>query len=83
MTVPSSQQSALATDSKDPVFTPEEIAMKCHREEWDNEGGAARRPTHADTQAPAGSLARDLADILPPSIMANRKNGTLRCAYNG
>jgi hypothetical protein len=31
----------------------------------------------------AGSLARDLADILPPSIMANRKKGTLRCAYNG
>jgi len=30
----------------------------------------------------AGSLARDLADILPPSIMANRKKGTLRCADN-
>jgi hypothetical protein len=31
----------------------------------------------------AGSLARDLSDILPPPIMAKRKNGTLRCAYNG
>ena len=31
----------------------------------------------------AASLARDLADILPPSIMANRKRGTLRCAGNG
>jgi hypothetical protein len=25
----------------------------------------------------------DLADILPPPIMANRKSGTLRCAGNG
>jgi len=31
----------------------------------------------------AASLARDLADILPPSIMANRKRGTLRCTGNG
>jgi hypothetical protein len=31
----------------------------------------------------AGSLARDLADILPPPIIGNRRNGTLRCAYNG
>jgi hypothetical protein len=26
---------------------------------------------------------RDLADILPPAIMPNRKNRTLRCADNG
>jgi len=31
----------------------------------------------------AGSHLRSLADILPPAIMANRKRGTLRCAYNG
>ena len=31
----------------------------------------------------AASLARDLADILPRSIMANRKRGTLRCTGNG
>jgi hypothetical protein len=31
----------------------------------------------------AGSLARDLADILPPPIIANRRTGTLRCVYNG
>jgi len=30
----------------------------------------------------AGSQGRSLADILPPAIMANRKRGTLRCAYN-
>jgi hypothetical protein len=83
MTVASSQQGALATESKDAVCTPEEIAMKRRREEWDNEGGAARLPTQADTQAPAETHWRDLADILPPPIMANRNGGTLRCAYNG
>ena len=31
----------------------------------------------------AESLRRDLADILPPPIMANRRNGTLRCTDNG
>jgi hypothetical protein len=31
----------------------------------------------------AGSLVRGLADILPPPIMANRRNGTLRCTSNG
>ena len=31
----------------------------------------------------AGSPARNLAEILPPPIMANRRNGTLRCSYNG
>jgi hypothetical protein len=31
----------------------------------------------------AGSLARSLAEILPPAIMPTRKRGTLRCAYNG
>jgi hypothetical protein len=28
-------------------------------------------------------LGSNLADILPPPIRANRKSGTLRCAYNG
>jgi hypothetical protein len=28
-------------------------------------------------------LGSDLADILPPPIMANRRIGTLRCADNG
>ena len=31
----------------------------------------------------AETLAIDLADSLPPPILANRRNGTLRCAYNG
>ena len=31
----------------------------------------------------ADFLGSDLADILPPPIMANRKSGTLRCAGNG
>jgi hypothetical protein len=30
----------------------------------------------------AETLAIDLADSLPPPILANRKNGTLSCAYN-
>jgi hypothetical protein len=28
-------------------------------------------------------LGSNLADILPPPIMANRKSGTLRCSGNG
>jgi hypothetical protein len=31
----------------------------------------------------AETLAIDLADSLPPPIFANRRNGTLSCAYNG
>ena len=31
----------------------------------------------------AETLAVDLADSLPPPIFANRRNGTLGCAYNG
>jgi hypothetical protein len=31
----------------------------------------------------AETMAIDLADCLPPSIHANRRNGTLGCAYNG
>lgn len=31
----------------------------------------------------AETLAIDLADSLPPSILANRRSGTLGCAYNG
>jgi hypothetical protein len=31
----------------------------------------------------AETPARNLAEILPPPIMANRRNGTLRCSYNG
>ena len=31
----------------------------------------------------AETLAIDLADSLPPPILANRRNGTLSCAYNG
>ena len=30
----------------------------------------------------AETLAIDLADSLPPPILANRKSGTLSCAYN-
>jgi hypothetical protein len=29
------------------------------------------------------ALSADLADILPPPIMAKRRTGTLGCAYNG
>jgi hypothetical protein len=31
----------------------------------------------------AETLAIDLADSLPPPILANRRNGALRCAGNG
>ena len=31
----------------------------------------------------AETLATDLADSLPLPIRANRRNGTLRCTYNG
>ena len=31
----------------------------------------------------AETLAIDLADSLPPPILASRRNGTLRCAYDG
>ena len=31
----------------------------------------------------AETQAIDLADSLPPPILANRKNGTLGCSYNG
>jgi hypothetical protein len=31
----------------------------------------------------AETLAIDLADSVPPLIVANRRNGTLGCAYNG
>ena len=31
----------------------------------------------------AETLAIDLADSLPPPILATRRNGTLRCADNG
>ncbi|HET7282184.1 MAG TPA: hypothetical protein VFI67_07670 [Sphingomicrobium sp.] len=54
--------------------------MKRDREEWDNEGGAARLPAHAGAQVWVET--RKLADILPPPIMANRRKGILRCAYN-
>jgi hypothetical protein len=30
----------------------------------------------------AETLAIDLADSLPPAIVANRRKGTLGCAYN-
>jgi len=39
---------------------------------------AGRRSLNA-----AETPARNLAEIPPPPIMANRRNGTLRCAYNG
>ena len=64
----------------DNLSSPDEVAMKRDREEWDNEGGAARLPIQAGTQPPVET--RTLADILPP-IMANRRKGTLGCAYNG
>jgi hypothetical protein len=31
----------------------------------------------------AETLATELADSFPPPILANRRNGTLTCAYNG
>jgi len=31
----------------------------------------------------AETLRRDLDEILPPPIMANRRKATLRCNYNG
>jgi hypothetical protein len=30
----------------------------------------------------AGSVEKDLADVLPPALTVNRR-GTLRCTYNG
>jgi hypothetical protein len=80
MTVPSSQSAASATDSGYSVPPSEQVAMKRDREEWDNEGGAARLPAHAGAQVWVET--RKLADILPPPIMANRRKGILRCAYN-
>lgn len=65
----------------DNLSPPDEVAMKRDREEWDNEGGAAPLPIQAGTQASVET--RSLADILPPPIMANRRKGTLGCAYNG
>jgi hypothetical protein len=59
----------------------DEVAMERDREEWDNEGGAAPLPTQAGAQASGETMY--LADILPPPIMANRRKGTLGCAYNG
>jgi hypothetical protein len=39
------------------AFTPEEIAMKRDREEWDNEGGAVR--VRSDGSSPATSQAQE------------------------
>jgi hypothetical protein len=69
------------TDSRNYASPNEEAAIKRDREEWDNEGGAARLPTPASKQVSADTM--KLADILPPPIMVSRRNGTLRCAYNG
>jgi len=44
---------------------------------YDLAGRYSLRAMSAETQA------IDLADSLPPPILANRRNGTLRCAYNG
>jgi hypothetical protein len=39
------------------AFTPEEIAMKRYREEWDNEGGAVRM--RSDGSSPSTSQAQE------------------------
>ena len=44
---------------------------------YDLAGRYGLKAMSAETQA------IDLADSLPPSIVANRRNGTLSCAYNG
>jgi hypothetical protein len=80
MTIQVPGQPHRPTDFEDYVSPRDEIAMKRDREEWDNEGGAARLPAHAGAQVWVET--RKLADILPPPIMANRRKGILRCAYN-
>jgi hypothetical protein len=65
----------------DDLSPRDEVAMKRDREEWDNEGGAAWLPIQASTQASVEK--RPLANIPPPPIVANRRKGTLGCAYNG
>jgi hypothetical protein len=42
------------------AFTPEEVAMKRDREEWDNEGGAVRIRRSGDS-SPSTSQAQDAA----------------------
>jgi hypothetical protein len=42
------------------AFTPEEIAMKRDREEWDNEGGAVRI-RKSNGSSPSASPAQDAA----------------------
>ena len=44
---------------------------------YDLAGRYSLKAMSAETQA------IDLADSLPPPILANRRNGTLGCAYNG
>jgi hypothetical protein len=44
---------------------------------YDLAGRYSLKAMSAETQA------IDLADSLPPPIFANRRNGTLRCAYSG
>jgi hypothetical protein len=44
---------------------------------YDLAGRYGLKAMSAETQA------IDLADSLPPSMVANRTNGTLSCAYNG
>jgi hypothetical protein len=80
MAIPSPRSAASAADSGNSVSVREQGTMKREREEWDNEGGAVRLPTHAGTQASPET--RKLADILPPPIMANRRKGILRLACN-
>jgi hypothetical protein len=80
MTIPSSRPTASAITSGNYVLPHEQVAMKHDRQEWDNEGGAVRLPAQARRQALVETM--KLADILPPSIMANRRKGILRCAYN-
>lgn len=65
----------------DNLLARDEVDMKRDREEWDNEGGAARLPIRAAKRAFEETMS--LADILPPPIMAHRRKGTLGCAYNG
>ena len=44
---------------------------------YDLAGRYSLKAMSAETQA------IDLADSLPPPILAKRRNGTLRCAYSG
>jgi hypothetical protein len=68
------------TDSETDVPPHDEVAMKRDREEWDNEGGAARLPIQGSAMPSAET--RNLSDIPSPAIMVSGTKGTLGCTYN-